>query len=186
MRRKRAGVYVRIKSRVDQWGHLLMAVLFADFLMMLFLSKGERTVYFFCALFLFALLLWLVPIYLRTDFIFEDNELLIRSGLFYRRRISYSVITKAKKTTEMSVSRAFSFFRIEFEWWENGKRKRILIAPEDRDLFQRLLFLKNPLIDIGDNQPRAFHTQNQFYNPFDFGGNSRKIPNQYREKTGKN
>ena len=181
-KKPKESIYVRIRSRVDQWAHYLMAVLSATFLLMLFFSYGESIFYRICAFLLFMILLFVFPMYLKTEFVFEDSELVIRSGLFLRWRISYSVITKARKTTEMSISPAFSFYRIEFEWWEKEQRKRLLIAPEDRDLFQRMLFLKNPLIDIGDNQESIFDLSKKLHDAFEMNSNSKKVPNHYQEK----
>lgn len=147
---------MKFKGKIDHWAHLMMLVLLSEAGLMLYLGVDTQSgFYLTLGILLGILLLFLAPIYFNSYYVLEEHELLIRAGCFFAWRIPYTVIIQAVKTDDMSASIGFSLQRLDLEWWEQDKRKRLLIAPEDRELFQRMLLLKNPMIYIDDNQMKT-------------------------------
>ncbi|MGI5960028.1 MAG: PH domain-containing protein [Massiliimalia sp.] len=147
---------MKFKGKVDHWAHLMMLILLLECGLMLYLAWFSQSLFYGVIGTLVGLfLLFFTPMYLRTEYILEERELVIRSGIFFTWHIPYPVIIQAVKTDDMTASIGFSLQRLDFQWWEHDKRKRLLIAPEDRERFQRMLLIKNPMIRIDDNQTRA-------------------------------
>ncbi len=148
---------MKLKAGIDSWGHWLAAILLFDAVLMGYLTVTQQSLTYFVFFLVFALLCGVVlPIYLATYYLIEDTDLVIRSGFLVKKRIPYTVITHALKVHNTKAASCLSLERIELRYWEKGEHKTMWIAPEDRDLFQRMMVLKNPLIDISDNQPKAY------------------------------
>lgn len=152
---------MKFASKKDGWAHLTVAVLlFGCVSFFCLASTGQGDGYLVLGILTAAALVTVFPVYALLFFELQDNDLMIWCGP-YRKRIPYTVITRAVKTTEPGLSLSCSLDRLDFRFREKGKHKKLLIAPVDRDLFQRMLLLKNPMIQIDDNGPRAYDS-NEF------------------------
>lgn len=148
---------MKLKAGIESWGHWLAAILLFDTVLMGYLTVSQHSFIYFIFFLIFAVSCGIVlPVYLGTYYLIEDTDLVIRSGIFVRKRIPYTVITHALKVRNMKAASCLTLDRIELRYWEKGQHKTMWIAPEDRELFQRMMVLKNPLINISDNQPKAY------------------------------
>jgi hypothetical protein len=148
---------MKLKAGIESWGHWLAAILLFDGVLMGYLTVTQKSMVYFAFFLIFTLLcIVILPVYLSTFYLIEDTDLVIHSGFLVKKRIPYTVITHALKVRNAKLASCLSLERIELRYWEKGEHKTLWIAPEDRDFFQRMMVLKNPLIDISDNQPKAY------------------------------
>lgn len=176
---------MKFKSKIDNWAHLMMIILSIQTIVMLYLTIiNDSITYLIISILLLVILFFMTPIYSATYFILEDYDLVIHAGLFFHKRIPYTTITRAVKTNDMSISQciAYSLDRLDFRYREKGQHKKLLIAPVDRDLFQRMLLLKNPMIQIDENQPHAFdEIKDKIKQSLDIHSKG-KLPNHFQKR----
>ncbi|OYX27135.1 MAG: hypothetical protein B7Z06_04650 [Flavobacteriales bacterium 32-35-8] len=87
--------------------------------------------------------LFILNIFLRTNYVIDADVLKIKCGLLYNKRINIHEIKKISKTNSLISSPAPSFDRIEIAY---GKFDSIIISPKDKVTFVKDLMLINPNI----------------------------------------
>lgn len=175
---------MKFKAKIDRWAHLMMLILVVETILTLYLGIDSGSGFYLGIGIVLAMITFVfIPVYCGTYYLMEDNDLIIRSGVFLRKKIPYTVITRAVKTNDMAIiSIAFSLERLDFRYREKGQVKKLLIAPENRDLFQRMLLLKNPMIQIDDNQPKIYDLKEAIRNGLDLNPKG-EVPSQYQKRT---
>ena len=145
------GDTVRFRSKVDLWYHGF-AWCFAIITAWQFWAcivdytfGGMVTAVLFLAVFL----LFVLPVYMNTYYIFEREGLHIQSGLFINLVIPYADITACRATRNPAwFTPALSLDRFSVEYKTSRGKRMILLSPEDKKLFLSQLLLRNPWIDI--------------------------------------
>ncbi|MCL2852922.1 MAG: PH domain-containing protein [Defluviitaleaceae bacterium] len=93
-------------------------------------------------------MLLIIPSWLNTYYVLDDDCLIVKSGLFRPRRIPYDKIRKAAPfrswwiSSPDLISPVFSFDMIELAYANPNFIHSIIIAPRDRDEFLRQLELR--------------------------------------------
>lgn len=131
----------KFKSKIDWWFHLAMA-LYIFFMAALFVSSAyvEAPYNSSCALTFVVLLIFflalLLPSYLFTYYVFEENGLRIRSGLGRGRFIPYcDIISCLPQTQRSQDSAALSKERLAITYRKKGNEKTISISPKEQYAF---------------------------------------------------
>ncbi len=84
-----------------------------------------------------------------------DTELIVRSGVT-RWRIPFASIVRVQSSSAMWSSPALSADRLEVSYTKNGKLKRVLISPKEKEYFLRDLQMRIPaLLPAADGLGRA-------------------------------
>lgn len=129
----REDIYMKYKSKTDLWFHTL-TLCFA-FFTIYFIYKtleGDGAYALYSLIFFFALVLFILPVYFNTCYLFTDDALIIRSGIFTKKSISYSNIVSYREGTERTDSAALSKDRIVITYVTPSGRKSILVSPRDK------------------------------------------------------
>ncbi|WP_100612921.1 PH domain-containing protein [Confluentibacter lentus] len=94
--------------------------------------------------------LFILNIFLRTEYVIDNDVLKIKCGFLYRKSINIHEIKKISKTNSLISSPAPSFDRIEIAY---GKFDILIISPKDKAAFAKDLTLINQNIKnhITDN-----------------------------------
>ncbi|WP_111307345.1 PH domain-containing protein [Confluentibacter sediminis] len=72
--------------------------------------------------------------FLNTDYLIENNELKIKCGFLFHKKINIMEIKSIKKTNSLISSPAPSFDRIEITY---GTSDTIIISPKDKVTFTK-------------------------------------------------
>ena len=92
---------------------------------------------------LFPVVVFIVWMYLTTDYRVEGNELMIRSGPF-RWRVDLKSVGRLRATRSPLSAPALSFNRIEVEYGQSS----ILVSPADRRGFIRAILTRAPNVSL--------------------------------------
>jgi len=85
-----------------------------------------------CMVILLPVTVFVVHMFLTTNYTIEGNWLTVRSGFLYKNSIDIRTIHKIKTTSSIQSAPAVSLDRIEITY---GKRAYIIISPRFRDAF---------------------------------------------------
>ncbi len=121
------------RSKIDAWIAVLLvcapAGLLAAAILPAVLQHDFRGLTPICIMLVVALaLMW--PLYYEIT----DAELIVRSGLI-RWRIPLTGIVRVRPTNSPLSSPALSLDRLEIAYEKNGRPKKILISPQDKEGF---------------------------------------------------
>lgn len=124
---------MKYKSKIDLWFHAL--VLCFAFFTIYFIYKtleGDGAYALISLIFFFALVLFILPVYFNTCYLFGDDALIIKSGIFSKKTISYSAIVSCREGTEHTQSAALSRQRLVITYVVPSGRKSILVSPVNK------------------------------------------------------
>lgn len=96
-----------------------------------------------------AIALYLIDMFRNTHYCIEDRSLTIVAGRFYKVQIPTSSITKIKPSRDPSKAPANSMDRLSIRYAIDGKKKEVLVSPEDKEAFMQGLKEINGDIEIG-------------------------------------
>ena len=147
---------MKFKAKVDWWIYIVLAVVLAPIIWVCAaavrgmwtgaLSGANGAVTILLLLIgLLPLVLYIIPTLLNTYYVLDDNCLVIKSGLFKPRRISYARILDATAFRSFWISSAevtspvFSFDMIEIVYATPTVNGSVIIAPSNRKEFLRQL-----------------------------------------------
>lgn len=93
--------------------------------------------------------IYLIDIYRNTYYSIEDGVLTIDAGRFYLLQIPISNIYKIKPSRDPSKAPANSMDRLSIRYTKDGKKKEVLVSPENKETFMQALKEINENIEIG-------------------------------------
>ena len=96
-----------------------------------------------------AIALYLIDMFRNTHYSIEDRSLTIVAGRFYKVQIPISSITKIKPSRDPSKAPANSMDRLSIRYAIDGKKKEVLVSPENKEEFMQTLKDINGDIEIG-------------------------------------
>ncbi|MCF6223292.1 MAG: PH domain-containing protein [Flavobacteriaceae bacterium] len=82
--------------------------------------------------FLIIVFLFILDLFLRTEYLIVKNRLIIKCGVFYKKEIDIDRIKSVEKTNSLLSSPAPSFDRIAIKY---GKLNEVIISPKNKILF---------------------------------------------------
>lgn len=128
---------MKYKSKIDWWFHLcvVLSALFTGYIFYLALN-GDPTMALASVMFAAMLFLFMLPTYLLTYYVFEDKHLVIRSGLFSKRKILYTDIVSWQAGSVTGENAALSKDRIVIFYMRGGKKRSINVSPKNKFDFQ--------------------------------------------------
>lgn len=134
---------MKYKSKTDWWFHLcvIITALFTAYIFYL-ATKGDPTMLLAAMMFAAMFFLFLLPTYLLTYYVFEEKQLVIRSGLFSKRRILYTDIISCYPGSATGENAALSRQRLVITYMRGAKKKTINVSPKESFDFQTELKLK--------------------------------------------
>jgi hypothetical protein len=86
-----------------------------------------------------AIAIYLADIFRNTHYSIEDGVLTIDAGRFYSLQIPISNIYKIKSSRDPSKAPANSMDRLSIRYTIDGKKKEVLISPENKEGFMQAL-----------------------------------------------
>jgi hypothetical protein len=86
-----------------------------------------------------AIAIYLADIFIHTHYSIEDGVLTIDAGRFYSLQIPISNIYKIKSSRDPSKAPANSIDRLSIRYTMAGKKKEVLISPENKEGFMQAL-----------------------------------------------
>jgi hypothetical protein len=98
---------------------------------------------------LIAIAVYLVDIFRNTHYSIEANILNIIAGRFYKVQIPISSIFKIKPSRDPSKAPANSMDRLSIHYTIDGKKKEVLVSPENKEEFMQALKEINRDIEFG-------------------------------------
>lgn len=137
------GNFMKYKSKIDWWFHLLIA-LFGIFTVYAVFGamNGDPTLAVASIMLFFMFFLFLLPTYLRTYYFTGEKALTVRSGLFTKKVIPYEMIVSLEPGSVTGDSAALSRDRLVLTYYKNGKKKHLLVSPKDKFDFMTEIKLK--------------------------------------------
>jgi hypothetical protein len=96
-----------------------------------------------------AVAFFLTDIFMNTYYSIEDGVLSIIAGRFYSLQIPISNIYKIKSSRDPSKAPANSIDRLSIRYTVDGKKKEVLISPENKEDFMQALKDINGDIELG-------------------------------------
>jgi len=96
-----------------------------------------------------AIALYLIDMFRNTHYSIEDRSLTIVAGRFYKVQIPISSITKIKPSRDPSKAPANSMDRLSIRYTKDGKKKEVLVSPENKEEFMQTLKDINGDIELG-------------------------------------
>ncbi len=124
----------KYKAKVS---YLLLIVIFALFFTPAILGiiyKGIHKEFYVSIGILISSYLFILIMFLNTDYLIENNELKIKCGFLFHKKINIMEIKSIKKTNSLISSPAPSFDRIEITY---GTSDTIIISPKDKVTFTK-------------------------------------------------
>ncbi|WP_188506475.1 PH domain-containing protein [Parapedobacter pyrenivorans] len=97
------------------------------------------------ALLMLITTIFCIQLFLSTYYIINSDQLIIRSGMLYRKRVAISSIRKVKATRNPISSPAPSLDRLEIFY---NKFDSVIISPKDKAAFIASLIKLNPEIEV--------------------------------------
>ena len=101
--------------------------------------------FWLAALAIVPVVLFILYIFLRTEYIVTDGTLKISCGFLYNQQINIGAITIIRETNSPISSPALSLDRIEIRY---NKYDNVLISPKNKQEFIEHLQLINPAIEF--------------------------------------
>ena len=86
-----------------------------------------------------AIAIYLADIFRNTHYSIEDGVLTIDADRFYSLQIPISSITKIKPSRDPSTAPATSIDRLSISYTMAGKKKEVLVSPENKEGFIQAL-----------------------------------------------
>jgi hypothetical protein len=96
-----------------------------------------------------AIAIYLADIFINTHYSIEANILKIIAGRFYKVQIPISNIYKIKSSRDPSKAPANSIDRLSIRYTMAGKKKEVLVSPENKEGFMQALKDINGDIELG-------------------------------------
>jgi len=96
-----------------------------------------------------AIALYLIDMFRNTHYSIEDRSLTIVAGRFYKVQTPISSITKIKPSRDPSKAPANSMDRLSIRYTKDGKKKEVLVSPENKEEFMQTLKDINGDIELG-------------------------------------
>ena len=91
----------------------------------------------------------LSDIFINTHYSIKDGYLRIVAGRFYSLQIPISSIFKIKPSRDPSKAPANSMGRLSIRYTKDGKKKEVLVSPENKEEFMQALKEINGDIEFG-------------------------------------
>ena len=91
------------------------------------------------------IIVYIIDIFLNTFYIIENNELKVKCGFFYNKKIKIETIKKISKTNNIVNAPALSLKRIEVQFEKN---KSIILSPKHEDDIIKNIIKINPNIQL--------------------------------------
>jgi hypothetical protein len=132
----------RFPSKISWW---LIIPIFGLLISLWIFSFFEKP-FWLGSVILLPVIAFVADIFLRTDYTVEaDNTLLIRCGVFYRKRIDIKSIKRISESNNPISSPAASLDRLDIQY---GQYSSILISPQHKHEFIEELKSIQPEIEI--------------------------------------
>jgi hypothetical protein len=96
-----------------------------------------------------AVAFYLSDIFMNTYYSIEEGVLSIIAGRFYSLQIPISSIFKIKPSRDPSKAPANSMDRLSIRYTKDGKKKEVLVSPENKEEFMQALKEINGDIEFG-------------------------------------
>ena len=129
---------MKFKTKIGWWFHLTMLVIIAIGCAMplaLGIQYDSTSTLVVGAIMSVITLVVILPMYLNTYYVLENETLHIRCGFIVNMRIPYKDITMIYETKDPSASIGLSLDRISI----NYSKGEVLISPRNKQEFMRLL-----------------------------------------------
>lgn len=123
------------RSKISWWLVAFLAAVFGSSIIPA-IKSGEPE----GLLVLIPVILFIIHMYLNTNYTIENNDLIIRCG-FYKKKLNISTIRKAEDTNNILSSPALSLDRLELFY--NGYDS-VIISPKNKAVFVAHLQKINP------------------------------------------
>jgi len=146
---------MKFRSKVDWWLHLIfVAFLAVNIWAIVGVFVGDFGTIIIAIVFTPLSVFLIVPIWLNTYYLLDEDELLVRGGLGRGTRIGYNQITSICETRNPISSPALSLDRLEirFKSKSGSFSDTIIISPRDKQGFIEQLRIKNGNIKV-EEQP---------------------------------
>ena len=132
---------MKYKSKIDWWAHLVLAIMpiINIWLLIVFIQQNDLVFLITVIIFLLMNIFLILPIWLNTCYILEENELVVKCGLGKGKRIAYESIKSIKDSKNPLASAALSIDRIEITFGAGGI---VLISPKEKQDFLQQLELR--------------------------------------------
>ena len=133
---------MKFKSKIDWWSHIFLASIPIMNLWMLiyFILYDTIVVVPILVVILSLINIFLIlPIWINTSYIFEENELLVKCGFGKGTRVAYNSIKKIKETRSLLASPALSRDRIEIFY---GAIDMVIVSPKEKVEFLEQLEIR--------------------------------------------
>jgi len=143
---------MKFKSKVDWWLHLTFVLWVAlnAWLLAAIIIYSSIAILVIAIIFTPITVLLIIPIWLNTYYLLDENELTIKCGLGKRTKIPYASIISTISTRDPISSPALSLDRIEVKYRYESKKfsDTVIISPVNKQEFFDQLAIKNDQIEI--------------------------------------
>ena len=133
---------MKFKSKIDWWTHLVLASMPLVNLWLILMFMIQDTIFvvpLVAIIFLLINIFLILPMWINTCYIFEENELLVKCGFGKGTRIDYKSIKNVKESRSLLASPALSLDRIEITF---GASDMIMVSPKEKSKFLEQLELR--------------------------------------------
>ena len=118
---------MKFNSKIGWWFHITVVLFTIITLWLFYLYIINKIGSLAFILFISLLILFILPRYFLTYYVFEDSYLYIRSGLILNIKINYGDIISFKESNNIISSPALSMDRLEIKYYKNSFCDSILI-----------------------------------------------------------
>ena len=146
---------MKFKAKVDWWLHVLfagfvIANIWAVATAVMGVAGGNILTFVLTPLNIFLI----IPIWINTYYLFEENELLVKCGLIKYAKIDCSLITSVAGTRNPISSPAPSLDRLEicYKVKSGSFSDKIIISPRDKQGFIEQIKARNENVQIDDSK----------------------------------
>ncbi|MCC9296738.1 PH domain-containing protein [Clostridium sp. WLY-B-L2] len=126
---------MKFNSKIGWWFHITVVLFTIITLWLFYLYIINKIGSLAFILFISLLILFILPRYFLTYYVFEDSYLYIRSGLILNIKINYGDIISFKESNNIISSPALSMDRLEIKYYKNSFCDSILISPDKKQEF---------------------------------------------------
>lgn len=131
----------KYKSKI---GIELIIPMIAIWISILLLAKDDAA-FLKLLIVLLPVLLFTIHMFSTTYYIIEGNELIIKSGFLFNRRIDIKAIKKIKKSYSIVSAPATSLDRLEIRF---NTYDHVQVSPKLKDVFFANIIVINPKVEI--------------------------------------
>lgn len=143
------------KSRIDTWVRVVfIAVLITDAGAFLAVSLTDPSIAWTGAIAAAPSALLVGSIWAFTSYRFEGETLRVRSGPF-RWTVPLGAVTSVKRTRSAASAPALSLNRLAIEWSEEGRKRSVVVSPDQEQAFIDELRRRSPRARIDTATGRA-------------------------------